>query len=53
MGPGNNNAVNGLFEQDDMDNWRGVTQASLSPIARQYAHELSMPNLYLLSGNTR
>ena len=31
MGLGNNNGVSGLFEQDDMDNWRGVTQASLSP----------------------
>lgn len=42
MGLGNNNGVSGLFEQDDMDNWRGVTQASLSPIARKYAQELSM-----------
>jgi hypothetical protein len=42
MGLGNNNGVSGLFEQDDMDNWRGVTQASLSPIARRYAHHLSM-----------
>jgi ethylbenzene dioxygenase alpha subunit len=42
MGLGNNNGVTGLFEQDDMDNWRGVTQASLSPMARKYAHHLSM-----------
>ena len=42
MGLGNNNGVSGLFEQDDMDNWRGVTQASLSPLARKYTQELSM-----------
>ena len=42
MGLGNNNGVTGLFEQDDMDNWRGVTQASLSPLARKYPHDLSM-----------
>jgi hypothetical protein len=35
MGLGNNHGVSGLFEQDDMDNWRGVTQASLNPIARK------------------
>ncbi len=42
MGLGNNNGVSGLFEQDDMDNWRGVTEASLSPLARKYDHDLSM-----------
>ena len=42
MGLGNNNGVSGLFEQDDMDNWRGVTEAGLSPIARRYTQELSM-----------
>ena len=42
MGLGNNNGVSGLFEQDDMDNWRGVTEASLSPVARRYPQELSM-----------
>jgi phenylpropionate dioxygenase-like ring-hydroxylating dioxygenase large terminal subunit len=42
MGLGNNNGVTSLFEQDDMDNWRGVTRASLSPIARQYPQDLSM-----------
>ena len=42
MGSGNNNGVTGLFEQDDMDNWRGVTQSSRSPVGRNYAHELSM-----------
>ncbi len=42
MGLGNNNGVTGLFEQDDMDNWRGVTQASLSPLARKYTQDLAM-----------
>jgi phenylpropionate dioxygenase-like ring-hydroxylating dioxygenase large terminal subunit len=37
-----NNGAAGLFEQDDIDNWRQVTAASRSPIARQYAQELSM-----------
>jgi len=36
------NGAAGLFEQDDIDNWRQVTAASRSPIARQYAQELSM-----------
>ncbi len=42
MGQGNYNGVNGMFEQDDMDNWSGVTKASLSPMARKYSHNLSM-----------
>ena len=42
MGSGNYNGVTGIFEQDDMDNWRGVTRASVSPIARRYKQELSM-----------
>jgi phenylpropionate dioxygenase-like ring-hydroxylating dioxygenase large terminal subunit len=37
-----NNGPAGLFEQDDIDNWRQVTMASRSPVARQYAQELSM-----------
>jgi phenylpropionate dioxygenase-like ring-hydroxylating dioxygenase large terminal subunit len=37
-----NNGAAGLFEQDDMDNWRQVTESSRSPIARRYAQELSM-----------
>ena len=37
-----NNGAAGLFEQDDIDNWRQVTAASRSRIARQYAQELSM-----------
>ena len=31
-----NNGAAGLFEQDDIDNWRQVTTASRSRIARQY-----------------
>ncbi len=41
-GSSNYNGVTGIFEQDDMDNWRGVTQASLSPLARKYPQDLSM-----------
>ena len=37
-----NNGAAGLFEQDDIDNWRQVTTASRSRIARQYPQELSM-----------
>ena len=32
----------GLLEQDDMDNWRGSTEAGRSPIARKYLQALSM-----------
>ncbi len=41
-GSANYNGVTGLFEQDDMDNWRGVTQSGLSRVARQYPQHLSM-----------
>ncbi len=41
-GSGNYNGVAGLFEQDDMDNWRSVTRSSLTPLARKYSQELSM-----------
>jgi phenylpropionate dioxygenase-like ring-hydroxylating dioxygenase large terminal subunit len=37
-----NNGAAGLFEQDDMDNWRQVTEASKSPMARRHAQDLSM-----------
>jgi hypothetical protein len=37
-----NNGAAGLFEQDDVDNWRQVTAASQSPIARRVAQDLSM-----------
>ena len=30
------------FEQDDIDNWRSVTEASFSPVAREIPAELSM-----------
>ena len=42
MGSGNYNGVAGLFEQDDMDNWRGVTRSTLTPLARKYTQNLSM-----------
>ena len=37
-----NNGAAGLFEQDDIDNWRQVTESAKSPLARKYAQELSM-----------
>jgi phenylpropionate dioxygenase-like ring-hydroxylating dioxygenase large terminal subunit len=37
-----NNGAAGLFEQDDVDNWRQVTAASRSRIGRRYPQELSM-----------
>lgn len=36
------NGAAGIFEQDDIDNWRQVTEASKSPIARRLLAELSM-----------
>ena len=39
---GNYNGVTGLFEQDDMDNWRGVTRGSRGSLARAYGQRLSM-----------
>ncbi|MEE8466628.1 MAG: Rieske 2Fe-2S domain-containing protein [Dehalococcoidia bacterium] len=42
IGNGNYNGVAGLFEQDDMDNWRSVTNSSLTPLARKYSQDLSM-----------
>ncbi len=41
-GSGNYNGVTGIFEQDDMDNWRGVTRSALSPLGRKYSQDLSM-----------
>ena len=32
----------GVFEQDDIDNWRQVTEASKSPIARKLRADISM-----------
>ena len=37
-----NNGAAGLFEQDDIDNWRQVTQASRSRLGRRYPQDLSM-----------
>jgi phenylpropionate dioxygenase-like ring-hydroxylating dioxygenase large terminal subunit len=37
-----NNGAAGLFEQDDIDNWRQVTEASASPLARRQPQDLSM-----------
>ena len=36
------NGAAGSFEQDDIDNWRSVTEASKSPIARRYNQKLVM-----------
>ena len=41
-GSGQNNGAAGLFEQDDIDNWRQVSMSALSPLARRYAQDLSM-----------
>jgi phenylpropionate dioxygenase-like ring-hydroxylating dioxygenase large terminal subunit len=37
-----NNGAAGLFEQDDVDNWRQVTEAGTSPLARRQPQDLSM-----------
>src|SRR5262249_1393690 len=37
-----NNGVAGLFEQDDVDNWRQVTAASKSRLGRRVPQDLSM-----------
>ena len=37
-----NNGAAGLFEQDDVDNWRQVTEASTSRLVRQIPQDLSM-----------
>ena len=37
-----NNGAAGLFEQDDVDNWRQVTTASRSRLGREYPQDLSM-----------
>jgi phenylpropionate dioxygenase-like ring-hydroxylating dioxygenase large terminal subunit len=36
------NGAAGVFEQDDIDNWRQVTEASKSPIARRLRADISM-----------
>jgi hypothetical protein len=37
-----NNGAAGMFEQDDVDNWRQVTAASKSRLGRRHPQELSM-----------
>jgi hypothetical protein len=37
-----NNGAAGMFEQDDVDNWRQVTLASTSRLGRQHPQDLSM-----------
>jgi phenylpropionate dioxygenase-like ring-hydroxylating dioxygenase large terminal subunit len=37
-----NNGAAGMFEQDDVDNWRQVTLASTSRLARRHRQDLSM-----------
>src|SRR5262249_28046744 len=37
-----NNGAAGMFEQDDVDNWRQVTEASTSRLRRRNAQDLSM-----------
>ena len=37
-----NNGAAGMFEQDDVDNWRQVTAASASQLGRRYPQDLSM-----------
>ena len=37
-----NNGAAGLFEQDDVDNWRQVTAASTSRFAARHAQDVSM-----------
>ena len=41
-GHGGANGAAGSFEQDDIDNWRSVSEASRSPIARKFTQELSL-----------
>jgi len=42
IGGAQNNGAAGLFEQDDIDNWRNVTEASISRMARKVPADLSM-----------
>lgn len=37
-----NNGTAGVFEQDDIDNWRQVTDSGSSPMRRKFRHQLSM-----------
>ena len=40
-GHGGANGAAGTFEQDDIDNWRSVTEAAKTPIARKFLNNLS------------
>ncbi|MBM3939971.1 MAG: Rieske 2Fe-2S domain-containing protein [SAR202 cluster bacterium] len=51
-GSANNNGAAGMFEQDDIDNWRQVTESSKSPIARKTRQNLSM-GVGHLNGDTK
>ncbi len=42
IGSVSNNGPAGLFEQDDLDNWRQVTEGSLSPLGQRLPQDLSM-----------
>ncbi len=42
VGSANQNGASGVFEQDDMDNWGQVTQASKMTVARHYPADISM-----------
>ena len=41
-GSAGNNGPAGLFEQDDIDNWRSVTESAKSQVARNIPQDLSM-----------
>ena len=41
-GHAQNNGATGLNEQDDIDNWRQVSEASRSPVARRHSQRVSM-----------
>ena len=41
-GHGGANGAAGSFEQDDIDNWRSVTESARSPIARRFMQDLSL-----------
>jgi phenylpropionate dioxygenase-like ring-hydroxylating dioxygenase large terminal subunit len=42
IGGAQNNGASGLFEQDDIDNWRSVTESAFSTVARKIPADLSM-----------
>jgi hypothetical protein len=42
IGNASNNGAAGLFEQDDIDNWRSVTESAFSRTARKIGADLSL-----------